>query len=176
MDAKLKRFTVRYANLLFFLLLVCLTGCEKEEKERTLTEDERIKIEDNEITAEEADIEEKGDLESEGRNDTDSHLDTMEIYERFLNGELTVTWEKEQVPIAELFWDNDIEYCFYDIDGAVWKNCISGTAWYIMQLRRAAACRRFCLKAGGGMSPLFGTDSAGFCTMIRDTGVNGPSL
>ena len=25
MDAKLKRFTVRYANLLFFLLLVCLT-------------------------------------------------------------------------------------------------------------------------------------------------------
>ncbi len=117
MDAKLKRFTVRYANLLFFLLLVCLTGCEKEEKERTLTVDERIRIEDNEITAEEADIEEKGDLESEGRNDTDSHLDTMEIYERFLNGELTVTWEKEQVPIAELFWDNDIEYCFYDIDG-----------------------------------------------------------
>ena len=25
---------------------MCLTGCEKEEKERTLTEDERIKIED----------------------------------------------------------------------------------------------------------------------------------
>lgn len=37
-------------------------------------------------------------------------------YERFLNGEQTVTWEKQQVPISVLFWDNDIEYCFYDID------------------------------------------------------------
>lgn len=43
--------------------------------------------------------------------------DAMEIYERFLNGELTVEWKKEQVSIAELFWDNEISYCFYDIDG-----------------------------------------------------------
>lgn len=40
-----------------------------------------------------------------------------EIYERFLNGELTVEKEEEQVYISELFWDNDIEYCFCDIDG-----------------------------------------------------------
>lgn len=39
------------------------------------------------------------------------------IYERFLNGELTVAYKEEQVSVGELFWDNDIAYCFYDIDG-----------------------------------------------------------
>lgn len=48
------------------------------------------------------------------------------IYERFLNNEITVmrkeqplyTDSKEQpLYIRELFWDNDIEYCYFDIDG-----------------------------------------------------------
>ena len=40
-----------------------------------------------------------------------------EIYELFLNGELIVEHEGEQLTISELFGDNDIEYCFLDIDG-----------------------------------------------------------
>ncbi len=40
----------------------------------------------------------------------------MEIYESFLKGELTVEWKGQPVHINELFWDNDIEYCFFDID------------------------------------------------------------
>ena len=68
---------------------------EKEEKDRTLTENE----------------------ERMTGNPMDDCPDQMEIYERFMDGELTVTWKKEQAPITELFWDNDIEYCFYDIDG-----------------------------------------------------------
>lgn len=47
----------------------------------------------------------------------DDDLSTAETYERFLNGELTVEQEEEQVTIDDLFWDNDIEYCFLDIDG-----------------------------------------------------------
>ncbi|MDE7429550.1 MAG: hypothetical protein K2N00_09850, partial [Lachnospiraceae bacterium] len=50
-----------------------------------------------------------------------------EVYELFLNGELTAGrevyikqeggQEEEQVTIDELFWGNDIESCFGDIDG-----------------------------------------------------------
>lgn len=53
--------------------------------------------------------------------------DDLEVYELFLSGELTVAKEvyikregepeEEQVTIDELFWGNDIEYCFLDIDG-----------------------------------------------------------
>lgn len=41
----------------------------------------------------------------------------LEIYELFMNGELTVEKKDEQLTINDLFWDNDIEYCFLDIDG-----------------------------------------------------------
>ncbi|MDE5598147.1 MAG: hypothetical protein K2J04_09965, partial [Lachnospiraceae bacterium] len=58
----------------------------------------------------------------------DTNLSLAEVYELFLNGELTVAQEvyiryteddpkEEQVTIDELFWGNDIEYCFGDIDG-----------------------------------------------------------
>lgn len=40
-----------------------------------------------------------------------------DVYELFLNGELTVEKEEEQLTVSELFLDNDIEYCFLDIDG-----------------------------------------------------------
>lgn len=39
------------------------------------------------------------------------------LYERFLQGEITAEREEQQVYIDELFWNNDIEYCFLDIDG-----------------------------------------------------------
>lgn len=40
-----------------------------------------------------------------------------QIYELFLNGELTVEQDEKQLTISELFLDNDIECCFLDIDG-----------------------------------------------------------
>ena len=52
----------------------------------------------------------KGIRHAENFNDT-------EIYERFLNDELAAEWKEKQLCISELFWDNDIEYCFLDIDG-----------------------------------------------------------
>lgn len=39
------------------------------------------------------------------------------MYEDFLNGEIMVELGEQYVYIDELFWDNDIEYCFLDIDG-----------------------------------------------------------
>lgn len=41
----------------------------------------------------------------------------MEVYEDFLEGRLTVEWKGQQVYVSDLFWDNDIEYCYFDIDG-----------------------------------------------------------
>ncbi len=45
------------------------------------------------------------------------NLDDAEVYERFLNGALAIEWKGRQICIDELFWDNNIEYCFLDIDG-----------------------------------------------------------
>lgn len=58
----------------------------------------------------------------------DTNLSSEEVYKLFLNGELTAAQKvyiryieedpkEEQVTIDELFWNNDIEYCFGDIDG-----------------------------------------------------------
>lgn len=44
-------------------------------------------------------------------------VDAAEVYERFLDGKCKAAWKKKHASIGELFWDNDIEYCFYDIDG-----------------------------------------------------------
>lgn len=41
----------------------------------------------------------------------------MEIYEGFLDGEIMIEKGEDPVYIDELFWDNDMEYCFADIDG-----------------------------------------------------------
>lgn len=138
MRVNIKRHIIGCVIPVIIATLVFLTGCGNaagtdgasvpdtaeeagpEENDSILTEDNSIIIEDGGIPVEEIEEQETADTggsESAGLYDTDSHLDTMEIYERFLSGELTVTRKKEQVSIAELFWDNDIEYCFYDIDG-----------------------------------------------------------
>lgn len=146
MRVNLKRHIIGCVISVTTAILVFLTGCGNaagaddagmaetaeeagaaENDDGILTEDEGMMTEDNSIIMEDSGIpvEEGGEQETEdtggsetaGLNDMDSDLDTKEIYERFLNGELMVSWQKEQVPIAELFWDNDIEYCFYDIDG-----------------------------------------------------------
>lgn len=51
------------------------------------------------------------------KSDDMAYTDIPALYGRFLDGELTIEQEGHQVCISELFWDNDIEYCFLDIDG-----------------------------------------------------------
>lgn len=43
--------------------------------------------------------------------------DSEDIYTRFLKNEITAIHDDQELLISELFWDNDIEYCFFDIDG-----------------------------------------------------------
>lgn len=59
----------------------------------------------------------------------------MDIYDSFLNGELTVEWKEQQVHVSELFWNNDIEYCFFDIDGDGGKelHVRDGVIYYVVK-------------------------------------------
>ncbi len=96
---------IQRSVLLFFLLTAFLSGCGSnagmDDTGMPETMEEAETAEDN-----------RTPTEADGSN-----ADMAETYERFLNGELTIAWKKEQVPVAELFWDNDIEYCFCDING-----------------------------------------------------------
>lgn len=58
-----------------------------------------------------------------------------QIYELFLNGELTVEQDEKQITIDELFGDNDIEYCFLDIDGDEREelHIRDNTAYYVIK-------------------------------------------
>ena len=87
---KRKRYMVRCTAMLLIPVVVLLIGCGNDAVD---------------ITYDEADTQEEAVSDSE------------KVYELFLNGELTVELEEEQVTIDELFWNNDIEYCFGDIDG-----------------------------------------------------------
>ena len=100
---KRKRYMVRCTAILLIPVVVLLIGCGNDAVD---------------ITCDEAETQEEAvsDLEKvEANYDTD--LSPAEVYELFLNGELTVELEEEQVTIDKLFWNNDIEYCFGDIDG-----------------------------------------------------------
>ena len=100
---KRKRYMVRCTAMLLIPVVVLLIGCGNDAVD---------------ITCDEAETQEEAvsDLEKvEANYDTD--LSPAEVYELFLNGELTVELEEEQVTIDKLFWNNDIEYCFGDIDG-----------------------------------------------------------
>lgn len=99
-----KGHAIRDTILILMLAIMVLTGC-KHDMYVDLPETTK-NLEYDEIETREPDT--LNDLEK---------LNSMEIYELFLNGELTVEWEERQVLINELFWDNDIEYCFFDIDG-----------------------------------------------------------
>lgn len=95
---------IRDTILILMLTIMVLTGCKHDIHE------------DFSATTKNAEYDEIETREPDILNDLEK-LDSMEIYERFLNGELTVEWEEQQVLINKLFWDNDIEYCFFDIDG-----------------------------------------------------------
>lgn len=57
------------------------------------------------------------DLDIDLDADNEVNIDPTEVYERFLNSKLSVELKEKQVTISNLFWDNDIKYCFLDIDG-----------------------------------------------------------
>lgn len=47
----------------------------------------------------------------------DGFMENAQIYELFMNGELTVEQDEKQLTVSELFLENDAAYCFLDIDG-----------------------------------------------------------
>lgn len=119
MDERTKKRIRCIAGYTFFLpvlLTVLLTGCGNCVVDITRNESEDEKKEE-EIPDEPESID----------ADRFDDLTPTELYELFLNGELTVAQmvyikqedeqEEEKLTISELFGDNDIEYCFLDIDG-----------------------------------------------------------
>lgn len=102
MFRKIKKYLIRYAALIFAVTF--LTGCKND----TCVDFYEI--------VENAEYHEAETQESEVLEDL-IDVNTADIYEHFLDGGLAAEWEGQQVQASELFWDNDIEYCFLDIDG-----------------------------------------------------------
>ena len=126
MSKKFKRYITRCTILLFLPAAAVLAGCENNSHTDSFEAAENTEYNEAGTRDKEADPEDDmaSSQESEVLNDSERpdiengiDLSATEIYERFLNGELTVEQKKEQVYINELFWDNDIEYCFGDVDG-----------------------------------------------------------
>ena len=114
-----------YTTLLLLPVIVLLSACgnnadvdsvETAESAETVenieSDRESIKNDEVDITYEIVETQEdeaaKNSEKVEANYDTD--LSPTEVYELFLNGELTVELEEEQVTIDKLFWGNDIEY------------------------------------------------------------------
>ncbi len=94
----------RCAALMFMLAVATLAGCANEAY---------MEFPD---TVENSEYDEVETQEPEDSNDS-ANTNLIKIYESFLNGEISVEQNGQQVIINELFWDNDIEYCLFDIDG-----------------------------------------------------------
>lgn len=129
---KLRRYITRCTALLLILVMAFFTGCgngaqaDSVEITESIETTENVKPSEESIKNDEVDIthETTETQEEEAVNDSekveanyDINLSPAEVYELFLNGGLTVELEEEQVTVDELFWENDIEYCFGDIDG-----------------------------------------------------------
>lgn len=134
MNKGLKRYITKCVILFMMPAIVFLSGCGSDAQADSSeivenVEDDGVNVKYDEANAnydgvgtpeqealnnsEESEINSELDAEA----DTESELNPMEIYEGFLDGEIMIEKEEEQVYIDELFWDNDIEYCFADIDG-----------------------------------------------------------
>lgn len=147
MNKRLKRHTAKYTILLFTLIIAALTGCksnarmEPSEDVKYMEEDgDQVKDDAVIAKADETAAPEPETLNDLEKPETDLEADLerepseMEIYGGFLDGEIMVEKEAEEsvyfsddgimivegeksAYIDELFWDNDVEYCFADIDG-----------------------------------------------------------
>ena len=111
MNEKFKRY------LLLIPAIALLTGCGNDadsvqNTERVESNEDSVKYDEVYINHNEDDSKKEVDIICDK-----AETQEKEVYELFLNGELTVEQKEEQVTIDELFWGNDIEYCFLDIDG-----------------------------------------------------------
>lgn len=101
---RIKQYITRHAILMLIPVIMILTGCQN-----------RMQMESS-WTAKDT----KADADEARENDSLADSEKPKVtdpYKAFLNGELTVSLEEQQVYIDQLFWDNDIEYCYWDIDG-----------------------------------------------------------
>ncbi|MDE7271480.1 MAG: hypothetical protein K2N95_00200 [Lachnospiraceae bacterium] len=123
------------------LALSTLTGCKKDTY-----------VEFSEI-AETAAYDEANTQESDEQHDLPG-ADTAEIYEHFLDGKLTVEWREQQVRISDLFWENDIEYCFGDIDGdgAEELHIRDNLVYYVIKLQNKTP--QILFEGWGGYEPV----------------------
>lgn len=147
MKERFKRHIRRYKILLLVLLMAVLSGCGNDaytdsfeniesverlehvendevyinDKKADIKRDEVDIIRDEDEKQESEDINESENLDADvdvkSEADNEAVLNPMEIYDRFLDGKLSIEQEEKQVTISNLFWDNDIKYCFLDIDG-----------------------------------------------------------
>ena len=120
----MKRDIARCTILLLIPAIVLLTGCGNDKQVDSGETAESVETTENTETIE--NVESDGEsIENdvvditydEAETQEEAVSDSEKVYELFLNGELTVELEEEQVTIDELFWNNDIEYCFGDMDG-----------------------------------------------------------
>ena len=134
MNKRLKRYITKCIILFMMPAIAFLAGCGSDSQADSSgivenVEDDGVNVKYDEANAnydkvgtpdpealndsEESEINSEADLEIDAETD----WNPMEIYEGFLEGEIMIEKEEEQVYIDELFWDNDMEYCFADIDG-----------------------------------------------------------
>lgn len=144
MNERLKRYMIRCTILIFMLVMMVLTGCgnnaytdsfegmesvenlEHVESDEVYINDSKVDItRDGDEKQETEDADDSGNLDTvidagvdvKLEADNEAESDPAEVYESFLSGKLSVEREEKQVTISNLFWDNDIKYCFLDIDG-----------------------------------------------------------
>ncbi|MDE5589694.1 MAG: hypothetical protein K2J60_11250 [Acetatifactor sp.] len=126
---KMKRYITGCIILFLISVISFLPGCGNDEDVDSAETTKSVETMENVESGEDSIIHEKVDITQ--RNDEvetrQEKIDSAEVYELFLNGELTAgrmayikqedEQEEKQVTISELFGDNDIEYCLLDIDG-----------------------------------------------------------
>lgn len=123
MNKRLKRYITKCTILLLMPAIAALTSCGSDAQADFSgivenAEDDGINVSyDEAVTPEPKDLNDSDKPETDSENGTEADLNPMEIYEGFLKGDIMIEKEEEQVSIDELFWDNDMEYCFADIDG-----------------------------------------------------------
>lgn len=116
---KLRRYNTGCMILLLISVMLFLPGCGNEayvdfsQTKESAETMEAVEVDGNSIKGDLVDITQNGD-EVETQQEK---ITPAEVYELFMNGDLTVEQEEEQVTISDLFWGNDIEYCLLDIDG-----------------------------------------------------------
>ena len=125
MNKRLKRYITKCIILFMMPAIAFLAGCGSDSQADSSeivenVEDDGINVKYDEANAnydkvgtpepEVLNDSEKSEinLESDAESDTEPELNPMEIYEGFLDGEIMIEKEEEQVYIDELFWDNDI--------------------------------------------------------------------